>query len=83
MCSLKVEFILLATYMPQLANVFKSKRGILPTATLTHWQASLEALQSPFVSSDEKLLSQLPFAGCFFLLKDVFFKIIWKSYKLL
>lgn len=56
---LKVEFILLATYTTRLANVFKSKRGILPTATFSHWQASLEALQLPFVWSDTKLLSEL------------------------
>lgn len=43
--SLKVEFILLATYTTRLANVFKSKCGILPTATFSHWQASPGALQ--------------------------------------
>lgn len=41
----KVERILLATYTMWLANVFKSKCGILPTATFSHWQASLRAVQ--------------------------------------
>lgn len=55
----KAECILLATYTTWLANVSKSKHGILPTATFRHWQAWLRAVQMLSVGSDEKLLPEL------------------------